>query len=421
MPRLTTESVRRRKPTERRAIVSDSTVRGLYLVIEPTGCKRFLLRYKVHNRTHRYALGRFGEEPGLLTLDAARALAADWRERIRRGDRPHDVLARAREVQALERSARNAQPTLTDLATLFRRKYLEQQTRRPDHRLISFNRWMLPALGAMKLTDIRRRHLNAALDEVTEAGHGVTAYGLARLLGQMFRFAVDEELLEVSPAERLRKGTQHTIGDRVLTDAELPLVWSTLDRADIPMSEPVRIALKLLLLTGARSGELCAARWDDVRTDGDMPQWTIPRTATKTGAGHVVPLGRTAAALFGQLLALTGDSGFVLPGKRSGHLVSHVVATALRRCHQAGAFGNMPAFGAHDLRRTMRTGLARLGVPAELAERVIGHKPRSTLIQTYDLYDRLPERRKILLDWDAEVRRILGAQSRVTRLARHRA
>ena len=60
----------------------------------------------------------------------------------------------------------------------------------------------------------------------------------------------------------------------------------------------------------------------------------------------------------------------------------------------------------------MRTGLARLGVPAELAERVIGHKPRNMLIATYDHYDRIAERREALNKWDREVNRILSASKR---------
>jgi len=413
MAHLTVEIVRRWKVPPARVTVTDSTIRGLYLIREPSGLKRWVLRYKVEKRTHRFALGRYGETEGTLSLDRARALAADWREKIRRGIYPHETVERERELHKLERATRNAAPTLADLADLFRRKYLEKQTRRPDHRLISFNRWIIPELGAVKLADIRRRHLNAALDKVADAGHSVAAYGLARLLGQMFRFAVDEELIESTPAERLRKGTAHTPGDRVLNDDEIRTVWAAMDR-DLPMSHPLCLAVRALLLTGARAGEFCAAKWTDVQLDGDMPNWTIPSTATKTGQPHNVPLSKGAVAVFRRLKELAESGDYVLPGKKAGHVEAHALATALRRCHEAEAFGEMPSFGAHDLRRTMRTGLARIGVAADLAERVIGHKPRNVLITTYDLYDRMAERRKALNDWDAEVRRILAGKAKVT-------
>ncbi len=297
--------------------------------------------------------------------------------------------------------------------------------------MVTFNKHVLPELGAMKLRDVRRRDLNAVLDEVTAKGHAVAAYGLARLLGQMFRFAVDEELLEASPAERLRKGKPADIRDRVLDDGELRALWIALDAGNLPMSATIRIALRLLLLTGARAGELCAARWSDLPLDGDMPLWTIPRTATKTGMAHTIPLGPSAVRLFRQLHALTGDTPFVLPAgdrlmgaKRTkprkhaprASLDPHAIAVALRRCFRDDKLPDVQPFGAHDLRRTMRTGLVRLGHPTELAERVIGHKPRNILVQTYDQYDRMPERRRALLDWDAEIRRILAKRSKVTTL-----
>ena len=436
MARFTTESIRRHRAPQDRLTLSDGVARGLYLVIEPSGTKRFLLRYKVDGKTYRHALGTFGEagEPGRVTLDQARALAHDWRERIRRGEYPHDVIAREREVHALERKARSEAPTVTDLADLFLEKHLRPNTRHPEHRLLQFKKHVIPELGTVKLTDIRRKHLNAVLDGLVAEGGDKVAYSLARILGQMFRFAVDEELIETSPAERLRKGKPHTPGSRILTDDELRTVWKALEGGELPMSAPVRLGLRILLLTGARSGELAAARWDDVRLEGDMPQWTIP--TDKMGSGHLIPLGKTSVELFTQLHTLTGDTDFVLPAaervmglarmkarKRevTEHMDSHAIATALRRCHDAGKFLDVAAFGAHDLRRTMRTGLVKLGTTTELAERVIGHKPRSVLLVTYDLYDRLPERRKALVEWDAEVQRILAGKSKVTAIHTKRA
>src|SRR5688572_16700556 len=98
MARLTVESVRRWKPVAERMTVADAAVRGLYLVIEPSGLKRFLLRYKADKKTHRYALGRFGDGAGTLTLDAARSQANEWRDKMRRGVYPHESLEKEREI-----------------------------------------------------------------------------------------------------------------------------------------------------------------------------------------------------------------------------------------------------------------------------------------------------------------------------------
>ena len=74
-----------------------------------------MLRYKAEGKTHRYALGRFGESDGLLSLDAARALASEWREKMRRGTYPHEAQDRDRELVKLERDTRRSAPTLSTL------------------------------------------------------------------------------------------------------------------------------------------------------------------------------------------------------------------------------------------------------------------------------------------------------------------
>ncbi len=274
-------------------------------------------------------------------------------------------------------------------------------------------------------------------------GHYVTAYALSRLLGQFFRWAVDREILTASPAERLVAGNRHTPRDRVLSEDEIRLFWSQFDRTDLPMSTALRIALKVILLTGVRSQEIALARWEHVALEGDMPGWTIPATAAKEAVAHYVPLGPTAVRLMKSLHDLTGDTEWLLPrGERvhgegrlterkvepTGPLDSHAIATALRRTlrkiNGLKEHKKVPPdfkyklrpFGAHDLRRTLRTGLSRLGFASDLAERVIGHTVGSMILKTYDLYDRMPERRKALADWDREVRRILANKSNVAKL-----
>lgn len=448
MPHLTTQTIARFRTPESRTIVSDDAVRGLYLVVEPSGTKRFLLRYKTDGETHRHTLGTFGtaDQVGRLTLDAARSMASAWRDRIKQGELPHEVKATERENRAMERHARSSGATLKDLVNEFETKYLQKKTKRPEYRLSSFRKYVIPwrpeksvaPLGNRKVADIRPAHLESLLEELVEAGKDKIAYTLARQLRQIFKFARKRRIIEISPATDLDQGRPHDPRQRVLDDDEIRNAWTTLDTAALPMSAQIRIALKILLMTGARSGELCAARWADVQLDGDMPTWTIPREAAKTGAAHLIPLGPTSVELFRQLQTLSGDTVYVLPAgdrlmglkrakprKRppSDHLTSHAVATALRRCNDRGKFGKMPAFGAHDLRRTMRTGLVKppLNTSIDLAERVIGHKPRNILLETYDLYDRLPERRKALLDWDAQVQRILAGKSNVVSFKKKRA
>lgn len=443
---LTIEAVRRYPRPDDRRYVKDANTRGLYLILEPSGLKRWALRYKVgtenKGRQYWYPLAPFGEDlEGHLDLNQARAAVQAWRGRIAAGELPHVVRAWQADAQEREQKLRDGAPTVADLGTLFRERYLESNTRRPDARMVAFHKWVVPELGGTKLVDVKRRDLNCVLEAVEDAGKLVTANSLARLLGQMFRWAVDRDYIPDSPAERLSAGKSHTPRSRVLTDEEIRAVSLVLDRDDLKMSTAIRIGLKLLLLTGARSGELAAAKWADVQVTGDMAQWTIPAQVTKGGRTHLVPLAPGATRLFTSLHALTGDTPYCLPaaervrrasraGSRrrmpTGHLDSHAIATALRRTIlqlKKRKELTFKPFGAHDLRRTLRTGLSRIGIAADLAERVIGHAVRNPLVSTYDVYDRLKERRAALVKWDAEVRRILTSkpEDKVKELSTQRA
>ena len=442
MPRLTVESIRNEPKPKVRRRKADSAARGLYLYIETSGMKRWVLRYKAPGPAaptqHKHTLGLWAEPilpaknpEGRLSLAEARSVTLAWRERLRRGEYPHEIEAREREREELERRADSDALTVKALGQEFHDRYLVQNTKRPAERLVAFNKWVVRGnggIGNLKIRDVTERDLVRVLERVEDADRHVTAHTLARLLRQMFKWAVRRKHIKENPADGLEAGSPYTKRDRVLTDDEIRSLWVTLDREDLPMSTAIRLGLKVLLVTAARSGELAAAKWADVGYAGDMPQWTIPAQATKEGKTHLVPLGRTAAGLFRELHKLTGDSEFVMPARervrgavRLGerkkqpldHLDSHAIATALRRTilflRESDELKFEP-FGAHDLRRTLRTGLSRLGVDGELAERVIGHAIRNSLVATYDTYDRLKERREALLKWDREVRRILDAK-----------
>lgn len=447
MPMLTVESIRRIKPKPQRVRLADSGARGLYLIVETSGTKRWLFRYqhrtpvkgefdetgrpKTKDKQHKLALGEFGEAPVGVPLESARRMAAEWRERMKRGEYPHLVLAEARVATEKRIADRAAAPTVETLIDRFRDAYLvvnakgataEAKAAKADARLVTAKKWLLDpetGIGSMPLAEVRRKDLNAVLDRVVAAGKPVAAYGLGRLLGQMFRFAVDEELIELSPAERLQKGTMHSPGDRVLSDDEVRTLWTALGSPELSMTTAVREVLRVILVTGARAGEIAAARWEHVKLDGKEPMWTIPATAAKMGRTHLVPLAPLAVAQFKALRALTGDTPFVLPaaervrglvraGERdkmpSASMDPHAIAVAIRRCRKSLG---VDEFTAHDLRRTLRTGLSRLGVDGAVAEAVIGHVPRNVLVRTYDLYDRLPERRAALLKWGAHVATVI--------------
>ena len=163
-------------------------------------------------------------------------------------------------------------------------------------------------------------------------------------------------------------------------------------------------ALRVLLLTAQRRGELALARWIDI--DFRKATWAIPDAHAKAGRGHVVPLSAWAAEEFMALKRLAGSSAFVFPtadGKRAadGRLITRSVA----RCAPAWKSCGVEVFTPHDLRRTCRTGLARLKVAPHIAERVLNHA-QEKIAGTYDLHDYLDEKREALEKWAAYLKRL---------------
>lgn len=200
--------------------------------------------------------------------------------------------------------------------------------------------------------------------------------------------------------------------DRALSDAELLAVWKAADR------EPpkLRAFVRLLILTGARQAEVADIAAGEL--DLEAGRWALPGGRTKNGLGYVLPLSPLALVELRavwptdppdaehRLLGRDGGSGF----KGFGRLKTRMDAAA-----------KIPGWRWHDLRRTVRTGLARLSVPPDHAEAAINHvSHRTKLERTYDRHDYGPEVLAALMLWQGHVAGLVGAAAEVVRLADRR-
>ncbi len=147
-------------------------------------------------------------------------------------------------------------------------------------------------------------------------------------------------------------------------------------------------------------------RWPDVDLDAGI--WTIPAETTKSGREHRVPVPREVVAILATLPKLAG-SELVFPGRGGAPMTGW--SKRMRPVHAASRELGLEPWTLHDLRRTVRTGLARLGVRDEIAERVIGHAVRDHLLATYDRSDRLEEMREALAMWAGHVLELVGGRT----------
>jgi integrase len=233
------------------------------------------------------------------------------------------------------------------------------------------------------------------LDRVVHRNAPVMANRVAALLSQMFRFAVERGMLEASPFISMpRPGGTEKGRRRKLDEREVRIFWKKLTRSKLDAE--VRLALKLILVTAQRPGEVALAAWSEF--DLERRIWTIPPERSKNGQQHEVPLSHLALTLIHHLRRRFGETQYLIPSRcwraRSG---APITVRALsqgirdRRAHFA-----LPDFTPHDLRRTAASLMTANGVPRLHVEKILNH----TIDDVAEIYDRH--------DYSAEKRAALG-------------
>ena len=267
---------------------------------------------------------------------------------------------------------------------------------------------LLSELGNKRARDVTRRDLVALLDGIVDRGAPVTANRVHALLVQMWNWAVARESIAHSPMYGVpRPAGAERPRARVLTADEIRKFWIKLDTAE--MAEPTKLALKLLLVTAQRRGELTFAKWEHFDLTGKT--WTIPIALLKSSHSrrespepHRVPLSPLALELLGKLRAITGDGMYLLPAwadhRKHGSYSERVLTRAVldNRAH----FGLAERFTPHDLRRTAASFMTKIRVPRLHVEKVLNHAT-GDIAEVYDRHDYLPEKRAALEQWAAHL------------------
>lgn len=375
--------------------LADSLCRGLRVRCSATGLKVFFYRYRGKDGALRQIrLGNFGA----LTLAKAREAAA--KKRLER-DEGRDPQLEKRKERAEARRERAEQKqaayTVTDLIDDYAREKLNTQKRgREAERLL--RRDFLPLFVAKGAADVSRRELLNDLIRPKMLRYPRTATQLLSRIRCAYAHAIEQGRLPedfTSPTIGI-KGASQVRRRRVLTDAELAGFLKWLPHS--PYSRTVREALLLVLLTGCRSGEIVAGRWRDIDLDGGI--WTLRET--KNGESHDIMLSQQAIELL--KYRQTVDRTLVFPSPRTGrHIAQKALGLAQYTARQAdlGQVAQDPIevpWTVHDLRRTVATGLARLGCPRVVQDRILNHID-SSIGAIYDRHSYDAEARMWLQKW----------------------
>jgi len=303
-----------------------------------------------------------------------------------------------------EKAKRKAEPNFKDLLDEFWDHELSlQKSAKERKRMVEkdvMKRW-----GKRKVSTITRRDAVLLLDKVRERAP-VGANRLQSVLVRMFNFASERGIIENSPLAGMKRKKEQA-KSRVLEDGEIKLLWDALDleRTDIDIYRPVKLALRMILLTGQRPGEVSGMAWADIQ--GDV--WTIPREKSKV-EGNSVPLLPMAQEVLEMAKVYSGENPFVFPSSHNEGrpMTVRALSNAIRR-HRS-EIGIEEPFTPHDLRRTLRTRLAKLGVSDIVSEKVLGHK-LGGMLAIYNQYDYASEKSEALRMWERALKKIVGIET----------
>lgn len=376
--------------------------RGFGIRVTPKGTKTFILLYRHAGKVRRLTLGEFDPEHSngedRLTLADAHEAAAKARTRIKKGE----------DVAHAEKSKRDEirrAPTVSEFAGEYLIRWASRKaaaSEREDTRMLEKD--VKPTIGHLKMQDVRRRDVIALLDTIADRNAPIAANRTAALLSRLFNFAIERGVIDASPCVRLPI-QKETPRKRALSDDEILQFWNGLPAAEA--SEGVRLALKLVLVTGQRPGEITGMRLDEIQGTW----WTIPveriKTRHKDPSDHRVPLSKVAIELVETAKENAGGSAYLFPSPRKEEdrpIDEKSLSRALRRNYEA--LDIVEPFTPHDLRRTFRTKLSEIGTAPHIAEQVLNHTVKG-MTKVYDQHGFEKEKRRAMDQWERRLKAIL--------------
>jgi len=363
--RLTDAHVKRlRAPDAGNDITWDTVVTGLGARVTAAGHRAFVLTYRTRaGLQRRYTIGSFPD----WSVTGAREEARRLKRMIDQGGDPLEEIA-------LER----ATPTVEDLIQRFIAEHLPRKrpkTQRDYRCMIELH--IRPALGRKKVTAVTWSDIDALHRKITKAGSPVAANRVISVVVKMFTLAVRWHMRPDNPAKGIELNVEHK-RRRYPTPDELRRLTIALDQHPDQQAADI---FRLCLLTGCRSGEAMAARFDAI--DLVSGTWTKPGATTKQQTTHSAPLSAPACALLDALRRRT-NSEWVFPSAASatGYRVS--IRKSWRAiCKAAGITG----LRAHDLRHGFASQLVSTGASLPLIGALLGHANPATTARYAHLFD----------------------------------
>jgi integrase len=378
---------------------------GLYLRYRETDKSPvWFIRFKIAKIEQRLIIGRYPD----MTLTKARKAAAKHRLEIISGTNPaEEKRQRKQETRQAAIAAQSAQ-TVSDLVDEYFARHVDGILKSAHSRRLSINKYLIPAIGKLRIEDVQPRHIDTMLLNIVKAGAPTISNDVLTWSKQLFNYAIKRHIITYNPAAAFDfrdAGGKESSRDRYLTYDELVRLFNAMRKAEKFTNHHYK-STKLLLLLGCRKGELFKTK----RSEFDLANavWHMS-SDNKTKAAIDIPLSKPALKIVAELMQTQiEDNEFLFPTMGSRRSMrGHVDQDYMNRPIQnyiKPLMGDIENFTIHDFRATMKTHMCSkaIGIDRFVAERCLNHKIPG-MDGVYDRGDYFEERKAALDAWAAFV------------------
>ncbi|BCA94347.1 integrase [Legionella antarctica] len=364
---------------------------GFYIRVTPQGKKAWLYRYYYAEKDHSITLGYYPA----MSLGQARAAYQTLFDLWQSSVDPKAHLAKLDEAKT---------NTVKKLVLGWYENYIEKERKQPQQIKQLIDADIIPLLGDIELAKLSPALVTTALDKIVKRGARVHANKVLSALKQAFNYGVRRGALKENPAILLQGrdiGGIEKPRDRYLTTGEIKILLLFLDSDNSRMSLQTKLAIKIILHTGIRSGELRLATWSEIDYQNSL--WTIPKEHTKQDEIMRIHLTEPVKTMFREL-QYGCKSDFVLSAKEDVPISPKALSRAINRIQERVGITH---WTAHDLRRSFCTQLGEtLHIDPVVIEKCLGHK-MPKIMATYNRNEMLVQRKEALIKWSHYLENLL--------------
>ncbi|EEE44317.1 tyrosine-type recombinase/integrase [Roseibium alexandrii] len=378
-------------PGPRDVVHWDTVLKGFGVKVTPKGRKVFIVQHRPKGHkgaAKKYTIGKYGD----FTVQQARDAALDV---IHNSAQGIDLGAQ----QKAER-AKQLNDLTKDLVSQFIEKHVSQnRSARETTRLLDHD--VIPVIGNKSIHDVTKHDIISIVDRVSGRGAHTTANRTLAAVRKFLNWCVGRGVIETSPAANVAAPKKEVSRDRALDTAELAAILNATDKMGFPFGYYV----KLLFLTAQRRGEVSGMRWSEINLDSAT--WTIPAERAKNGKAHVVHLSQASLDVLQSIPKFANANGtesdlvFTTNGKTS-------ISGFSKAKKQLDELSGVTDWRIHDIRRTVVTQMAAMGVWHHVADAILNHKTGaiSGVAAVYQRHEFLDDRKRALDDWAKRLREI---------------